>query len=47
MQDILSLDHSRFLETCWHPQSYRRSKAYLEHVSYPRTDKQGHLEDAF
>ena len=42
MQDILSLDHSRFLETCWHPQSYRRSKAYLGHVSCLKTDIQGH-----
>ena len=47
MKDILSLVHNRFLETCWHLQSYRHSKACLEHVSYLRTDKQDHLADAF
>ena len=36
MKDILSLVRSRFLETCWHLQSYRHSKACLEHVSYLR-----------
>ncbi|EGX73288.1 hypothetical protein HMPREF9457_02137, partial [Dorea formicigenerans 4_6_53AFAA] len=46
MKDILSLVRSRFLETCWHLQSYRHSKACLESVSYLRTDKQDHLEDA-
>ena len=29
MKDILSLVHNRFLETCWHLQSYRHSKTYL------------------
>ena len=36
-----------FLETCWHLQSYRHSKACLEHVSCLRTDKPDHLEDVF
>ena len=36
MKDILSLYHSRFLETCWHQPSYRHNRVCLEHVSYPR-----------
>ena len=34
MKDILSLVHNRFLETCWHLQSYRHNKACLVPVSY-------------
>ena len=42
-RDILSLDHSRFVGTCWHLLSCRHSRVYLGLVSYPRTDIPDHL----
>lgn len=47
MQDILSLVHSRCVETCQHRQSYRHNTVSFEPVFCLRTDTQDHLVDVF